>query len=206
MSAATPNSITLKVSRFIDSLDDLARKHDRAAMSNLRNSLSSAPNAEILADEYVAPHAVDVGPRYAKAMYVVAGLYGRWRGARTSDDWSTHKGLRFGEAMRIVMTGESNNVKETSKITFRRICNSDPEQLRAHLQQAVSRCSSRNIFLDWASLVHDIAKWGEGPFDVTDERSEHPSRKWARDFWNVPNGNIPAADTGTTPENGDHLK
>jgi hypothetical protein len=120
-------------------------------------------------------------------MFLVAGWYGLWRQKRSGDDWSfSHeKAQKFGYAMRAALIGENKDARAGLERHLGRLLSADDDGMAALMPRMVERMAKeRNVYIDWGSLLYDVANWGGGPIWVGEGHGRrHPSKEWAKQFW-----------------------
>lgn len=148
----------MKEHPFIRSLYALAQREDRAALAELRRSLTSP----LAAMPYVVPFlAKDASDRDERALALVGALFALHpkRGEST-----------LAHALR-ELAANSDSVAQR----FRALLDAEAEDLPVHLRHAVSLVRGQEIPLDYDDLLRTVRFWGDP------EKSRQ--RAWARDFF-----------------------
>ena len=177
------------VNSFVSMLRRIAEEHDRAKCAQLRRSLSYDPGTYFEVSPYLVPIVAKCNSEEEKrAVYLVAGCYGLWRGKITSDPWCfSEYGLSFGQAMQTALYNESKAVKESEGRRIAKFLNLDAVGLETFLPLMLGRIAKvPGLSVDWGELLEDVASWGEGSSWSPPRASSkwiHPSRRWAEDFW-----------------------
>lgn len=170
---ATVDEQADKLERFVDYLEKLEARGDRAAMAALRRSLGQPLG---LAGE-AHRHILWINPAEWEepSYYLVAGLFAlhptQWRRAE-DEKRMTNFGASFA---RLQAKVDSTSIERR----FVAILDSHEDDLAEHLRQAVSLLKSRDIPVDWTQLLRDIRAWRH--------ESRYVQRRWARAFWTVSN-------------------
>jgi CRISPR system Cascade subunit CasB len=168
-SIATVNEQEDKVERFVDYLEKLEARGDRAAMAALRRSLGKPIG---LAGE-AHRHVLWINPAEWEEpiYYLIAGLFAlhpsNWKRAE-EDRRTTNLGDSFA---RLKAEVDSSSIERR----FVAILDSHEDDLAEHLRHAVSLLKSRDIPVDWKQLLRDIRGWRY--------ESRNVQRQWARAFW-----------------------
>lgn len=185
---------TSREERFINSLEDLIEKNDRAALAALRRGLGKQAGAAMEMHRYVVPHLY--GMQYQndeKPYYIVAALVGlypivSWRSGANRYD------TNLGASLALLKQESGDSLERR----FVALLNAHANELPEHLRQAISLLKSKDKPVDWLQLLNDTKRW-----DSEDNRVQ---RRWAKGFWgqdqsgNEADSNA-AAIQATTTEN-----
>lgn len=158
--------------RFIEALEGLAAREDRAALAALRRGLGRPPGEAAEPYPYVVPWIpADVPPWVEEAYFLVAALFAlhpmSWR-----DDGASNAPTNLGASFARLRAAEQGGGAERR---FVALLDSHPDDLPHHLRHAISLLRSREIPVDWARLLHDVQRWNRPGRQV--------QRAWARAFW-----------------------
>lgn len=170
---ATVDEQADKVERFVDYLEKLEARGDRAAIASLRRSLGQPPG---LAGE-AHRHVLWINPAEWEepSYYLIAGLF-----ALHPSHWRREEGEKrttnFGASFAILQAKVDSASIERR---FVAILDSHEEDLAEHLRQAVSLLKSHEVPVDWTQLLRDIRGWRH--------ESRYVQRQWARAFWTASN-------------------
>ncbi|MBI3654268.1 MAG: type I-E CRISPR-associated protein Cse2/CasB [Acidobacteria bacterium] len=158
---------------FIEALEKLYEKDDRAALATLRRGLGKKPGEEMGIYRYLGRFANRM-KRYQQeeAYHLVATLFGLY----PSPSWSsgdnnekTNLGASF-KRLQAEMGGDGVERRFTA------LLNAHSEDLSEHLRQAVGLLKSKEISIDWVQLLRAVEFW-----DFDDDR--RTQRAWAKAFW-----------------------
>lgn len=145
---------------MITSLERLAEREDRGALSALRRSLFE--DAVARAYPYVVPYFPSEPVPWLERLYLlVAGLFALHP---QSGPTSLASALR-----RVRDKSDSESVESR----FVALLDAHPEDLGMHLRHAVGLARSNDIAIDWHDLLRTVRNWN----------NEWARRRWARDFW-----------------------
>lgn len=156
---------------FIEMLEELYHRNDRAALAALRRGLGRAPGEAMEAYRYIARFAAQINNRRKEeSLHLVATLFGLYPSAsRGGDDWIT---TNLGASLRELRSKlESEGVERR----FIALLNSHRDELATHLRQIISLLKSKDVTLNWLHLLRDINRW-----DADERRAQ---REWAKAFW-----------------------
>lgn len=154
--------------QFINALEELIRKDDRAALAALRRGLGKQPGAAMEMHRYVVPHLYGVYDE--KPYYIVAALIGlypiiSWSSSTNRQDNSLGASLSL-------LKDESGDSLERR---FVALLNAHLDDLPDHLRQAISLLKSKEKPVNWLKLLKHIKGW--------DSEDNWVQRKWAKGFW-----------------------
>lgn len=156
---------------FIGHLHQLAT-HNRAAMAELRRSLSFEPGAHPKAFPYVEPfvaadaHELSAGRR---ARYLVAGLF-----ALHPEQQEATLAYAFG---RLYLQQDKSPAIEQR---FIGLLECDHETLPQHLRQCIQLLKAHNFAVNYPQLLVDLETWLNPQLDAKRDRIR---QRWARDFY-----------------------
>lgn len=156
---------------FVESLADLYRRNDRAALAALRRGLGKAPGEAMEAYRYVARFAARCKyPSQEESLYHVATLFGLYPSDSRSgnDSMTTNLGASLRELKGKL---DSGGVERR----FVALLNSHRDELADHLRQIISLLKSKDVTINWLRLLVDINRW-----DNDDRRVQ---REWAKAYW-----------------------
>jgi CRISPR system Cascade subunit CasB len=170
---------------FIERLESLITKQDRAALAALRRGLGKDPGTVAEMHRHVVPWLPAGAMRWQEdAYYVVAALFAWHQGSwhREGDGpRATNLGASFA---RLAAGVEGDSVERR----FVALLNCHRDDLPTHLRHAVGLLKSAEIPIDWSQLLSDIQNWGL--------ESRLVQRGWARAYW----GNHPGGQTEQSQE------
>lgn len=158
---------------FIEYLEELHKKEDRAALAALRRGLGKRPGEEMSVYRYIGWCADKLNPKQEAAYHLIATLFGLyplecWR----SSDGDKNK-TNLGASLRRLkeqMGGDGADRR------FVALLNAHQEDLPEHLRQIVGLLKSKDVPIDWAQLLQAVEFW-----DADNER--RTQRQWAKTFW-----------------------
>jgi CRISPR system Cascade subunit CasB len=156
---------------FVEMLEELYHKNDRAALAALRRGLGRAPGEAMESYRYIARFAAQINSRRKEeSLHIVATLFSLYPSAsRGGDNWMI---ANLGASLRELRGKlESEGVDRR----FVALLNSHRDELATHLRQIVSLLKSKEVTINWLRLLRDINRWDD------DERDTQ--RKWAKAFW-----------------------
>jgi len=158
-----------KEQRFVDYLEQLDRKGDRAALAALRRSLGQPIGNSGEAHRYILW--INPSQWEERYYYLIAGLYALHPNSWHRTEANTRT-TNFGASM-----ARLNREVASSSIERRFVALLDchEEDLAEHLRQTVSLLKSRDIPVDWVRLLKDLRNWKL--------ESRTIQRQWARAFW-----------------------
>jgi CRISPR system Cascade subunit CasB len=158
---------------FIESLEDLLDKDDRAALATLRRGLGRKPGEEMGIYRYLGRFANGMKSyQQEEAYHLVATLFGLYPSKSWSsgdENESTNLGASF-KRLQAEMGGDG------AERRFTALLNAHSEDLAEHLRQVVGLLKSKDIPIDWVQLLKAVEFW-----DFDDER--RTQRAWAKAFW-----------------------
>ncbi len=159
---------------FVAHLKKLAGENggnpNRAALAELRRSLTQAPGTYVRAYRYVPPYVHNLFQEQRDAYFLVAGLFASH--VDTASDESLGASIK-----KLYREKDSSESVEKRFIT---LLDADETQLPYRLRQMVSLLKSEDIPVDYLSLLQHLTHWS------------HPDRwvqqRWARDFYRSAHG------------------
>ncbi len=165
-------------SRFLASLETLARTDQRAALAALRRGLGKKPGRAPEMYPYVVPFV----PRRASSeleggLYLVAALFA-WHPV----SWHRGEGefhTNLGASLRQVFLRTDS---ESIQSRFVALLNAPSDDLPIHLRHAVGLCKAHEVAVDYIALLRDIQRWDGEPRRV--------QRQWAAAFWERPESSV----------------
>jgi CRISPR system Cascade subunit CasB len=160
--------------RFVDHLERLRDRGDRAALARLRRGLGRDPGTVAGVHPLVQPWLPrGLGPRREDAFYLVASLFAAHPAPGGVGD--------LGAAFARLAAGRDSAGPER-RLTA--LLDAHPDDLPRHLRHAVSLLAADAVPVDWRRLLADLLAWG------------HPGRRvqraWARSFWGAAAPDSPA--------------
>ena len=156
-------------SKFINFLEELAKRDDRGVLAALRRGLQYDLGTCTYMYPFIIPWLQKVKGKWNRDMhYLVASIF-------AYHPSSTDKG-DMGDVFRqiSISSGENNSLEQR----FATMLRSNPEDLAIHIKQAIFLAKSKNISINWHELFYDLKRW---PYE-----SNYPVyEKWANSFWKV---------------------
>lgn len=161
--------------RFVERLDRLVAKDDRAALAALRSLVMPA-------DRWTAATWSTVGPLIPAFVaehdehrwHLTAGLYAHWHRSRSSP---ARSGSDIGTAARALaqsLSADSGLAPSVDR-RFSIVLTATSVRLDHHLRQLVSQLAAHDIPVDFARLCTDLRWW--------DHPDRFIQRRWAHNFW-----------------------
>ena len=151
--------------RFIQYLEHLRDKQDRAALAALRAGADREPGTVASMYPYVAPWTFTNTPWRDAGLYAVAALFALHPTAGGRGD--------FGSTLRRARKDQQPDAGIERR--FQQLLEADVEQLPRLLFQLVTLLKSRGVPVNWHQLLRDYWGWN------------HPSgyvqRRWAASYW-----------------------
>lgn len=174
----TTTETTTASRTFLDRLDDLVRRQDRARLAALRR-LATPP-------ERWTPETYAVGmplvPQRVRSpeerwWLLVAGLHALWHQGRSVPGRGSGN---FGTSMRRLALdlAQSSELAEAVTRRFSIVLTSEEGRLAHHLRQAMGQLSANDVPLDFTRLLDDLRHW--------DHPDRYVQRNWARQYWAPP--------------------
>ena len=153
------------------------RQPNRAALAELRRSLTQAPGTYVRAYRYVPPYVHNLFDRQRDAYFLVAGLF------------ATHSDVAADETLgasikKLYLEKDSSDSVEKRFIT---LLDADETQLPYRLRQMISLLRSEGIPVDYLSLLKHLTSW--------DHPERWVQRLWASDFYRQPYDNSEKSDS-----------
>lgn len=172
---------------FVESLEDLVKKGDRAGLATLRKGLGKEPGTVTEMYKYVYSRIPGQTNLFNEKIYfLTASLFALWHQGKQKleKDFEGDFGKTFRQ---ISKNSESESIKER----FTAIINSHFDDLPNHLRHAVSLAKSKDVAINWSFLLEDLKWWNND-----DKRVQ---RKWMKSFLQEEKKELPQAE-GTQKE------
>lgn len=153
-----------KINSFIGHLRRIGSPSspDRGALAELRSGLGQKPGSAPRMHKHIVPYLGEKLSRDDKWFYLVGALFG------SNPDYDESKTI--GTCFR-ALSSHSDSIESR----FVALLESHSEDIDKHLTYAISMIKSKNMGLNYRSLLSDLIRW------------DHPERvtqnKWARDFY-----------------------
>jgi CRISPR system Cascade subunit CasB len=158
---------------FIEYLEELHEKEDRAALAALRRGLGKRPGEEMSVYRYIGWCADKLNGRQEEAYHLIATLFGLY----PSESWRSSDGdpkkTNLGASLRRLKEQMGGDGAERR---FVALLNANRVDLGEHLRQIIGLLKSKDVPVDWAQLLEAVEFW-----DADDERRRQ--RQWAKTFW-----------------------
>lgn len=158
---------------FIEYLEDLYKKEDRAALAVLRRGLGKRPGEEMSVYLYIGWCADKLNRNQEEAYHLVATLFGLY----PSESWRSSDGnpkkTNLGASLRRLKEKIGGDGVERR---FVALLNANRDDMGEHLRQIIGLLKSKDVLVDWAQLLEAVEFW-----DAFDERRRQ--RQWAKTFW-----------------------
>lgn len=201
-SGPTAGPMPSSSSLLIEHLNQLVTQQDLGALALLRRGLGRQPGEtpEIFAQ--VLPYlslsdALSAAQREREenAALVVASLYALWHQGKAAP--LSVRGVSLGAAFR-TMANQSDSGSIEGR--FVALLKASRERLPDHLRHAIALLKAKEVPLDWALLLSNLAQWNE----TGRQEQLGVRRRWARDFWQGarPSGDANDANSGQADEEG----
>lgn len=158
---------------FVEYLERLYEKEERAALAALRRGLGKRPGEEMSVYRYVGWSLDKLSKRQEDAYYLIATLFGLYPSASWRSGDGDQKKTNLGASLRRLKEQMGGDGAERR---FVALLNADREDLGEHLRQIISLLKSKDAPIDWAQLLEAVEFW-----DADDERRRQ--RQWAKTFW-----------------------
>lgn len=164
--------------RLVDDLKKMADPDnpDRAALAHLRRGLDGSPDYTLGRVGWLFR---GVSDSCLEDAILAAGLFAWVKG-----DCPHTPGVNFGQAFGARLSHEDKLQREKRFID---LLDTDRQELRYKLRQAITLIARDSIGLDWALLTKHLWFW-----DRNEKR--RVQKEWARGFWAMPAAEEPAAD------------
>lgn len=160
---------------FVDYLEALAARDDRAALARLRRGLGKTLDEARETHRYVMPWLRNLRRKSDELGYfTVATLFALY----PERSWRRPEGDRrptnMGASL-AVLTFENQDGSAGVERRFNAMLDGDREALPDHLRYTITLIKNAGVAVDWERLIRDINQW------------EHPERfvqtAWSRAFW-----------------------
>lgn len=175
------------MAEFVDYLEDLRRREDRAALAALRRGLGySADDAPAETRRIIEPRLSHNAFRSLEnACYIVGPLFAFHPESANDGDMGAH--------LRVI---RGDNPEETAvERRFTMLLAAHPDDLADYLRQAVSLLKSKEQSVNWRALFQHVRDW--------DHPSGYVQKTWARSFWRASFDKPADNPTRTSPEEGE---
>lgn len=157
--------------RFVDFLEDLLARDDRAALAALRRGLGKEPGAAIEMHPFVMPRLYGVKGRHREDVYfTVAALFGLY--PRESWQGTDKRATNLGASLGLL---NANTEGDSVERRFVAMLNARVEDLPSHLRQIVGLLKANGVPVDWKTLLTDMIFWNDD--------NQRVQRRWSRAFW-----------------------
>ena len=147
---------------FVKYLMGLTQREDRAALAALRRGVGRPPGAAPEMYPLVVPWTSHMYSSEADNYYLIAALFALHPCNCTEGNMGT-------TLKALSQPGDSIEKR------FVALLNAHSDDLPSHLRHAVSLARSKEITINWARLLTDLAYWGLPDRFV--------QRQWATEFW-----------------------
>ncbi|OQB75035.1 MAG: CRISPR-associated protein Cse2 (CRISPR_cse2) [bacterium ADurb.Bin132] len=161
--------ITAK-SAFVESLEYLVEKSDRAGLATLRKGLGKEPGTVTEMYKYVYSRIPGQTNLFDEKIYfLTASLFALWYQGKQDlvKDFEGDLGKTFNQI-------NKNSKSESIEKRFTAIINSHFDDLPNHLRHAVSLAKSKDVPVNWSFLLEDLKWWNND-----DKRVQ---KKWMKSF------------------------
>ena len=159
---------------FIDFLNGLVIREDRAALAALRRGLGKEPGTVPAVYPYIMPFVHEADPPWVEMRFqLIAPLFAwhqlDWPRESSQGTSPVHNlGASLARLRRAV---DSESIEQR----FVALLNAHSDDLPNHLRHAVGLLKTRDLPIDWAQLLQDLAGWNW--------ESRAIQRAWAKAFW-----------------------
>ncbi|NMD15041.1 MAG: type I-E CRISPR-associated protein Cse2/CasB [Caldisericales bacterium] len=157
-------------SAFVESLEYLVEKSDRAGLATLRKGLGKEPGTVTEMYKYVYSRIPGQTNLFDEKIYfLIASLFALWHQGKQKleKDFEGDFGKTFNQI-------NKNSKSESIEKRFTAIINSHFDDLPNHLRHAVSLAKSKDVPINWSFLLEDLKWWNND-----DKRVQ---RKWMKSF------------------------
>lgn len=169
-------SLRSALNHFVEDLEHLRERDDRARLARLRRGLGKPVGAAVERDGWVISHLPQTLAERDNELHrccLIASLFA----LHPQPGGSGSFGANFRQLR------ERNPRSDGPERRFVAILNSHVDDLTDRLRHGVALLRSEEIPVDWRSLLAHVRHW------------DHPERwvqvRWSRDFWAVPDAEIP---------------
>ncbi len=156
------------------------------ALAALRRGLGRPAGAAAEMYPYVVPHLPDGATRAEEhAYFLIAALFAWHQVDWTLGEGQKRRDINFGASYRRLF---DETTSESIEHRFVALLNAHREDLPEHLRHAVGLLRSKEIPVDWAQLLGDVAAW--------DDPRRSTQLAWARSYWRAEPPKPAAPKTG----------
>ena len=160
-----------KTSAFVEYLQKLRDRDDRAALASLRKGVGKPPGTVVEMFRYVVPFTGEKTTRWDQDMHFIVGSLFALHPLKGGSG-------NFGNVFRRIK-GKTDS--DSVEGRFMALLNCHEDQLQNHLRHAVSLAKSKDVPVNWNELFRELRSW------------RHPDRwvqrRWAESFWGGPTEN-----------------
>ncbi|MBP6927743.1 MAG: type I-E CRISPR-associated protein Cse2/CasB [Caldisericia bacterium] len=174
-------------SAFVESLEYLVEKSDRAGLATLRKGLGKEPGTVTEMYKYVYSRIPGQTNLFDEKIYfLIASLFALWHQGKQKleKDFEGDFGKTFNQI-------NKNSKSESIEKRFTAIINSHFDDLPNHLRHAVSLAKSKDVPINWSFLLEDLKWWNND--------GKRVQRKWMKSFLQEEKKELPQAE-GTQKE------
>lgn len=161
--------------RFVERLQTLVEREDRAALAALRRGLGKRLGEAAELYPYVIPWLAPGASDWEEERFnLVASLFAWHQRSWAPGDgiWGESRYTNLGASFaRLRHVADSNSTEQR----FVALLNCRREDLREYLRHAVGLLRAHEIPIDWAQLLRDLDGW--------EWNSRVVQRSWAKAFW-----------------------
>jgi len=169
---------------FIEYLQGIQNRNDRAALADLRRGLGDEPGAAQEMAKYIYPFFDKRDDREEFGFFLVASLFALHpETAPASKD-----NPNLGAHLRLMAKGDEDELKRLER-RFTQLLAAERSDLPELLPRAISLLKATGEPVNWRQLLNDVIVW-----------NDYTRKDWARGFWNRPDSRNPDLSTGTNPE------
>jgi CRISPR system Cascade subunit CasB len=156
-----------KTENFVNHLEELVKKDDRATLARLRHSLAFPPGQYTQVFGFVERFTSSLFGWDREAYYLTAGLFA------THPDQTEDETETLGATFRRVYyeRGESESIAKR----FLALIDADPEQISERLRHAINLIQSHNFAVNYDLLLSHLTAWNS--------EKKWVQQRWARDFY-----------------------
>jgi CRISPR system Cascade subunit CasB len=158
---------------FIEFLEELLSKKDRAALATLRRGLGKQPGEAMELYRYIGRFITGLSYSDENAYFLIATLFGLY----PCESWRSSNEERYrtnlGSSLRLLKDQLNSDSIERR---FVALLNSHRDDLPFHLRQIIGLLKSKEISIDWLQLLQALRYW-----DL--DKTRRTQRDWAKSFW-----------------------